>query len=126
MSNSLAGARAALLAFGLIALSLPALAQQQPSANALALAREIIVIKGSGNIFEGIVPNIIDQARQLFLQTNPTLGKDLNEVAAKLRADLAARSNELSDDLTKFYAARFTEQELKDVLAFYKTRQARR
>jgi len=121
IASSLAGgARVALLALACISLPAPAVAQQ-PSANAVALAREIIVVKGSGSIFDGLVPSIIEQAKALFVQTNPMLSKDLNEVAAKLRADYAARSTDLSNDLAKFYAARFTEQELKDILAFYKT-----
>ena len=49
------------------------------------------------------------------------LGKDLNEVAAKLRADYAPRSAEIVNDVAKLYATRFTEQELKDALAFYKS-----
>jgi uncharacterized protein len=115
------GVRVALLALACCTVSVPAMAQQQPSLNAVALAREIIVIKGSGNLFEGLVPSIVEQAKALFLQTNPMLSKDLNEVAAKMRADYAPRSAELANDLAKFYASRFTEQELKDILAFYKT-----
>ena len=57
----------------------------------------------------------------MFLQTNPMLGKDLNEVAAKLRTEYAARSAEVLTDIAKLYASRFTEQELKDALAFYKS-----
>jgi len=49
------------------------------------------------------------------------LSRDLNEVAAKLRAELAPRAGELLDDGARLYASRFTEQELKDVLAFYKS-----
>jgi hypothetical protein len=49
------------------------------------------------------------------------LGKDLNEVAAKLHAEYASRSAEIVNDVAKLYASRFTEQELKDILAFYKS-----
>jgi hypothetical protein len=49
------------------------------------------------------------------------LGKDINEVAAKLQAELTPRTAELLNDGARLYAARFTEQELKDVLAFYKS-----
>ena len=49
------------------------------------------------------------------------LSKDLNEVAAKLRTELAPRGSELLDQMAKLYAAAFTEQELKDALAFYKS-----
>jgi hypothetical protein len=45
----------------------------------------------------------------------------LNEVALKLRAEYAPRSAEVVNDVAKLYASRFTEQELKDTLAFYKS-----
>jgi uncharacterized protein len=110
---------------GLLALVLavapPAQAQQQPSANAIALAREIIIVKGGNSIYDPVVPQIIDRARTLFIQSNPMLSGPLNEVAAKLRAELTPRVAELLNDGAKLYASRFTEQELKDVLAFYKS-----
>jgi uncharacterized protein len=39
----------------------------------------------------------------------------------KLRAEYAPRSAEVVNDVAKLYASRFTEQELKDTLAFYKS-----
>ena len=38
-----------------------------------------------------------------------------------MRSDLAPRFQELVNDVAKNYATSFTEQELKDILAFYKT-----
>ena len=93
----------------------------QPSANALLLAKEIIIAKGAGQIYEPIVPRVIERVRGVFLQQNPMLGRDLTEVATRLRADLSPRTAELLDDAARLYAANFTEQELKDVLAFYKS-----
>jgi len=109
---------------GLLALVLAAISPaqaQQPTANALALAKEIIIVKGGNAIYEPVVPQVVEQARGLFLQSNPTLGKDINEVAAKLQAELTPRTAELLNDGARLYAARFTEQELKEVLAFYKS-----
>src|SRR3954454_13702017 len=86
---------------GLLALVLAALSPaqaQQPTANALALAKEIIIVKGGNVIYDPIVPSVVDQARKLFLQNNPTMGKDLNEVAAKLQAELTPRTAELLND----------------------------
>jgi hypothetical protein len=110
---------AGLLALVLAAIS-PALAQQ-PTANALALAKEIIIVKGGNAIYDPVVPSLVERARTLFLQANPLLGKDLNEVAAKLQTELTPRTAELLNDGARLYALRFTEQELKDVLAFYKS-----
>jgi hypothetical protein len=92
---------------------------QQPSPASLAAANEILDAKGSTALFEPIVPGVIEQAKNLFLQTNPNLSKDLNDVAANLRKQLALRMGNLKTETAKIYAARFTEQELKDIAAFY-------
>jgi hypothetical protein len=109
-----------MLAFALTAFAVPARAQQ-PSAAALAAAKEFIVVKGAVAIFEPVVRGVIEQAKGMFLQTNPMLGKPLNEVAAQLRAEYATRATEILDDMANLYVAQFTEQELKDALAFYKS-----
>ena len=96
-------------------------AQQQPSATAIATAKEVITVKGATALWEPIVPGVIEQAKSVFVQANPTLLKELNEVALKLRAEYAPRSAEVVNDVAKLYTSRFTEQELKDTLAFYKS-----
>jgi uncharacterized protein len=109
---------------GLLALVLAALSPaqaQQPTANAIALAKEIIVVKGGNALYEPVIPQIVNQARQVFLGANPLLGKDLGEVAAKLQAEFSPRTADMINDGARFYASKFTEQELKDVLAFYKS-----
>jgi hypothetical protein len=98
-----------------------AIAQQQPSASAIATAKEVITAKGAAAIYDPLVPGVIEQAKSVFLQANPTLGKELNEVALKLRAEYAPRGAEVLNDVARLYASRFTEQELKDALAFYKS-----
>jgi hypothetical protein len=95
--------------------------QQQPSATAIATAKDVITAKGATALWEPIVPGVIEQAKSVFVQANPTLLKELNEVALKLRAEYAPRSAEIVNDVAKLYASRFTEQELKDTLAFYKS-----
>jgi len=94
---------------------------QQPSANAIATAKEILEIKGAAGLYQNVIPNVVEQAKNVFLQTNPMLSKDLNEVAAQMRKDLASRQKEIADQIAKAYASRFSEQELKDMISFYKT-----
>ena len=111
-----------MLALALIlAASVGSAQAQQPTATALATAKELITTKGAAAIFDPVVPGVIEQAKSVLLRTNPMLSKDLNEVAAKLRADYAPRSVEIVNDTARLYATRFTEQELKDALAFYKS-----
>jgi hypothetical protein len=111
--------RAALLA-ACLAFTGPVFAQQ-PSPAAMATAKEVVSLTGSTAVFTPIVAGVIEQAKILFLQQNPGLAKDLNEIAAKLRTDLQPRVSEISDEVAKLYATAFTEQELKDILAFYKS-----
>jgi uncharacterized protein len=119
---TVASSRAVMLACAFVfAASVGSAHAQQPSATALATAKELITTKGAAAIFDPVVPGVIEQAKSALLRTNPMLSKDLNEVAAKLRADYALRSVEIVNDIAKLYATRFTEQELKDALAFYKS-----
>jgi hypothetical protein len=122
IAKSVAGAvRVAVLALAFAAIATPALAQK-PSANAIAMAREIIILKGSAALYDTLAPNVIDRVRAMNLQTNPMLGKPLAEVAAVLRKEYGAKVTvQLADMLARAYAARFTEAELKVVLAFYKS-----
>jgi len=109
----------------LIALALTAIAgaarAQEPSPGAIKLARELIELKGATKMWDPIIPGVIEQAKGVFLQTNPSLNKDLNEVAAALRNEYAPRSGELSTMVARLYATRFTEPELQEALTFYKT-----
>lgn len=94
---------------------------QQPSKNALSLANEILDIKGSMTIFEAVIPGVIEKSKATLLQMNPNLFKDLNDVANDLRKEFAPKLDTLRADVARIYATRFTEQEMKDTLAFYKS-----
>ncbi len=104
-----------------LAASIGTVGAQQSSPTALAAAKELIAAKGGNALYEPITPGVIEKAKSVFLQANPMLGKDLNEVAAKLRAEYVTRTAEILNDAAKIYASRFKEQELKDALAFYKS-----
>jgi uncharacterized protein len=114
-------ARTAVLALCIVAVGSLARAQQQPSANAIALAKEIITLKGAGELYDPLVGDIVDRAKQTFIKINPMLSKDINDVANKLRAEMSGRSAELFNESARLYAGKFSEQELKDILAFYKS-----
>jgi hypothetical protein len=114
-TSRLAAVAVALVAFG------PAAHSQQPSAAAMSTAKEVVTVTGATTLFNPLIAGVVEQAKLLFLQQNPGLSKDLNEIAIKIRNDLAPRFDELVNDVARNYAIHFTEQELKDVLAFYKS-----
>jgi uncharacterized protein len=108
------------LAFACCAPAGPARAQT-PSAGALAAAKELVEIKGGAGMFDPVISGIVDQTRAMLLQTSPQLSKDLADVAAQLRTEFASRRAELINEASRQYAQQFTEQELKDAVAFFKT-----
>jgi hypothetical protein len=102
-------------------LSGQARAPAAPSAASIAAAAEIVQLKDGLRLFEPIVTGVVEQHKNLMLQANPMLSRDLTEVANRLRAELAPRRAELERDIIRIYAQAFTEEELKDLLAFYKS-----
>lgn len=99
----------------------PARAQPAPSANQLAQAKELVDIIGASREFESISTAIVVQTASNFLQANPALAKDLNEIAEQLVAEFLPRRQEIQTEVIKLYATRMTEPELKQVLDFYRS-----
>ena len=96
------GAVIAGVVIALVALHAASDAQQTSSA-ALQAAKEIVTITGATALFTPLIPGVIGQAKNLFLQQDPSLGKDLNEITAKMREDLEPRFSELTDEVAKLY-----------------------
>ena len=119
--------RGAAAALTVLALSLPAAAQQPapqgpaPSAGSVALAKELIELKGAQSMFDPLIVGVVEQTKGMLLQTNPQLAKDMDEAAGKLRTELAPRRNELMTQVATLYAQQFTENELKEAVTFFKT-----
>jgi hypothetical protein len=96
-------------------------AQQQPSAVAVQLAREVMELKGAIGMFDPVVVGVIEHNRNLLLQVNPNISRDMNDVVIQLRNEFAGRRAELHTEMARAYASQFTEQELREAVAFYKT-----
>jgi len=106
---------------GLLSATASAQNKAAPSPAALAIAKELITLKGAAKAFDPLLAGVVEYHKNFFLQTNPNLGRDLDVVAQKLVAELAPRKAEMQQEIARIYAEHFTEQELKDALAFYKT-----
>jgi hypothetical protein len=123
---------AAALAAGLALAAAPAMAQQpllpampkdikQSTPAAIAAAKEILLMKNVQAMYAGAVPGIIEKTKNGLLQQNLNLQKDLNEVAVIIAKNMAGSEKEIGEGMARIYAAEFTEQELKDLVVFYKT-----
>jgi hypothetical protein len=122
---------AAGLALGLALAGVPAGAQQPPpqqpppvkqaSPAAIAAAKEILAMKNASAIYASAVPNIVHKTKDALLQNNLNYQKDLNEVEIIVAQHLAGREKEIGEGMAQVYANEFTEQELKDLVTFYKS-----
>ena len=130
LSRSLSAAGLALA----LALAGSAASAQQPAAPkaaptplkpgspaAIAAAKEILAMKNASAMYASAVPNLVQQTKDALLQANLNYQKDLNEVAVIVAQKLAGREKEIGEGMATVYANEFTEQELKDLVTFYKT-----
>ena len=78
-------------------------------------------MKNAGAMYAQAVPNIVEQTKNQLMQTNLNYQKDLNEVAVIVAQKLAGKEKEIGDGMAAAYANDFTEQELKDLVTFYKS-----
>jgi len=111
-------ALAAAVAFACLAAGGLARAQ---TPGALATAKELVALKGGGAMFDPLIPGVIERVKNTFVPTNPQLMGQLNEVAAQLNKEYATKRVDILNEVAKVYAQHFTETELKEILAFYKS-----
>jgi hypothetical protein len=116
------------LALGLALTGVPAGAQQPPATSpkppspaAVAVAQELLVMKQASAMYANIIASVVQRTKDILMQNNLNYQKDLNEVSVIVARSLAGRDKEISDGMAKIYASEFTEQELKDLLTFYKS-----
>ncbi|QOZ35031.1 DUF2059 domain-containing protein [Bradyrhizobium sp. CCBAU 53421] len=121
---------AAALAAGLALAAAPAMAQQQlppmpkvkqSTPAAIGYAKEILTMKNVAVMYSGAVPGIIEKTKTGLLQQYLNYQKDLDEVALVVAKQFAGGEKEIGEGMAQIYAAEFTEQELKDLVTFYKT-----
>jgi hypothetical protein len=136
MKSLLGSLSAAALAVSLALVGAPASAQQKnapapapttipglkpATPAAIAAAKEILGMKNASAMYASAVPNLVEQTKNSLMASNLNYQKDLNEVAVIVAKNLAGREKEIGDGMAQVYASEFTEQELKDLVTFYKS-----
>jgi len=113
-------------AIACLAWSQAAQAQQKPPSAAVTLATqllatELLELKGGIGAYDPAIDGVVIHHKGVLLQINPNFAKDINDVEQMMRKEGAARREELHKEIALGYASQFTEQGLKDMIAFYKT-----
>lgn len=108
----------------LCALAMPAFAQapaKQPSPEHVALARAVLDFTGARSSFDGVLVKLLSDARNTIVRTRPTLQADVETALLAIGDKLKNADEELVGQIAVVYAQKFTEQELKDIAAFYQS-----
>lgn len=108
---------AALLALSVL---VSAARADEPTASHLAAARELMQTTGVLAPVDDLIPAFLEQIRKQNV-TRPEVGKDLNEVLQALQPELQLQRQQITNVVSRTYAKWLTEQELKEVNAFFKT-----
>jgi hypothetical protein len=110
-----------LLSLSVLAFSaLPAVAQEI-SPDHLKLARQYVDLTDKAGIYEGTLVQTAIHTAQTMLSQNPGLGDPINKAIEKVLSDYKTRKGDLFDQFARVYALNFSEDELKQIIAFYQT-----
>jgi len=118
----------------LLALGMPAGAQQKQAAPATPApplkqcspgakdaAFEILKFRGAPTLYANIVPNVVLRTKEALLAANLNFQKDLNEVSAIVAQNFQGKEKEVGEGMAQIYCTEFSDQELKDLVTFYKS-----
>ena len=96
-------------------------AQASPSPATVQLAREVVVASGATRAFDGVIPSILQQSANVFVQQNPDLQQELVEAVKAISPEFEKRTSEIITIVATVYATAFTADELKELLTFYQS-----
>jgi len=94
---------------------------QSPNAGAEAAARELVDTIKLADQFKVMMPVILRQMKPVIVQNRPEVDRDFDALAPKMLDSMGARLDELQSAVVLIYASNFTEAELRDLIAFYRS-----
>ena len=93
----------------------------EPTAAHIEAARQLIIATGISRSFQIIIPELMDQIGGTVTQTRPDLTNDLVATLGALRPEFDKQADEMIDLSARIYAHLLSEEEVRTVLAFFKS-----
>ena len=84
-----------------------------------ALADKLVQITGTARLFDSLLPNIADKAKNSFIRSNPQMQLGIIAVVDKVAVEMVSRRPELDAYLARVWASGFTNDEMRDLIEFY-------
>lgn len=85
----------------------------------LTLAAEVVKLSGMSRSMDLIVPQMVQRARQLFVQTRPELAAEIDKSIANLQPEFDKLTGEAQVIAANSFGSKLTEAELKDLRTFF-------
>jgi hypothetical protein len=85
----------------------------------LDLAAQLVKLSGNSRTFDELLPNIADEAKNAFIRSNPQMQLGIIQVVDRVALTLVPRRPDLDRQLARIWAAGFTKDEMRDLIAFY-------
>ncbi len=96
-------------------------AQKEIDPARLATAKELLEVAGSAKQFDVVVPLIAQQLENAFVNLKPDHAAEIKDVFKLMPERFSERKQELLDQIAALYAGRLTTEELRELIAFYKS-----
>lgn len=96
----------------------PSQAQEIPPEQ-LALARQYVDLTNKAGLYEAILVQTASQTSKLFGQANPEITDKIDAAIGKILETYKGKNDELFNQFARVYATTFTQDELKEIVAFY-------
>ena len=96
---------------------------QTASPEAIAAARELVVVMRAAEQFKTILPLLMRQLKPAIVQGRPEVERDFDAMIPVLQEMMGGQSEpmaKLIDDFAMIYARNFTADEMRRVTAFYR------
>ncbi len=94
---------------------------QELSPERIALARQYVDITDNAQIFETTILRTGIETMRTLVSQNPDLAEDVSAAIGVVIEAYSERKDELFDQFARIYAQRFSEDELREIVAFYQT-----
>ncbi len=113
--------KASLGALALLALASAGARAQEPSAAALGYANKLFADIGMKPSLDQVVPGMLIELERNVTATHPELRDPLHATLLAIEPEFVKTEEGVLADAAKALATRMTEQELKDVVAFFES-----
>lgn len=117
-------ARALALALPLLLVLAPAAVAQTEenfTASHLQAAADLIRATGGDATFDDILPDVATRTQTVFTRTNPALTREIEVAVNAAAIEMVPRRLELALVLQQIWARRYTEEELRELTAFFRS-----